>query len=87
MDEADGVAEGVIGFGRKTADKVGAESGLGALLANPLAERDDIFAGVAAAHALENQIVAGLYRKVKMRVDSRILPDKVDEVIIKSGRV
>ena len=54
----DGVLELCLGFGRKTADEIGAKNRIRPRGAQFAAQIDNVFAAVTASHAFENQIIA-----------------------------
>src|SRR5262245_46514869 len=60
VDEIERAGEPLFALGREAGDKVSAERHVGPQAPHLFAEGDSVGAAVAALHALENEIVAGL---------------------------
>ena len=76
------VRKHVLGLGRETRDDVGAEHDVGAQPPHVGAKSDRVGAQMAALHALEDEIVAGLQRQVQMRHQPRLVGERVDQVTV-----
>ena len=53
----------------------------------PRAQADHVGATVAALHALQDQIVAGLHAEVQMRHQARLARDQIDQIGVDLGRI
>ncbi len=72
FDERDGVLERCVGLGGEAGDEVGAEGSVGPRAAHSLDQRQRIGRRVAAFHALQDEVVAGLQRQVQVRAEPRL---------------
>ena len=81
------VLEIFIAFGRKTANKIGAESCFGTDLTYLSAKTDNALPRVAAAHFFQNIIVAGLNGKVKVRVNIGIFSNQGNKFAVNGGGI
>jgi len=72
------VFEHGVGFGGKAGDQVGAEHDLGPGRARAFTEIDRAGAAVAALHAFEHDVAAGLYGKVQVRHQAFVLGKNVE---------
>ncbi len=81
-DKAACVRSHLLGLGRETGDEIGAEGGIGAQAAHLVAEVDRMLAQMAALHALEDHVVAGLHRQMEMRHQPLFLGDGAQEGVV-----
>ena len=77
----------VLGLGREAGDDVAAEHDVGPQPPHLLAERDRVGARMAALHALEDHVVAGLQRQMQMRHQPRLVRERVEQIGIGLDRV
>src|SRR5690242_13398227 len=70
VDQRQRVGEVLFGFSRETGDEIGAERDFGTRGLEALTQIDRLCARVAALHALEDEIVAVLQRKMQMGRDA-----------------
>ncbi len=82
-DEVERVAEHVLGLGRESGDEIGTEDDVGAQPARLRAEADGIAAHVAALHALQDEIVAGLQGKMQVRHEAGLGRNCVHEIAVR----
>ena len=77
----------VLGLGRKARDDVAAEHDVGPQPPHLLAEGDGVGARMAALHALEDHVVAGLQRQMQMRHQPRLVGERVEQVGVGLDRI
>ena len=82
VDKIERAREHFFRFGRKADDEIGAEDDIGSRLAKRAAKVDCVLARMAPLHALQDQIVAGLQRQMKMRAEPRVFGDRRAQVVI-----
>ncbi len=82
IDEAQRVLKHRIGFGRETGNEVGPEDQIGPQGAHLVGEANGIVAAVAALHALQDHVVAGLQRQMEMRHQPFLGHDEAVKLVI-----
>ncbi len=82
FDDAAGVLEHFVRFGREAGDDVGADRDVRPPRADGVAEGERIVAQVAALHALQHHVVAGLEREVEVRHQARLAGDEVQQFVV-----
>ena len=69
-------------FGGKSGDEVGADRRVGPRGLDPLDRAHRIGAAVAALHALEDHVVAGLERQMEVRHQPRLAGDQLEQRVV-----
>jgi hypothetical protein len=87
LDQLQRVFERLVGLGREAGDQVGAEGGVGTHAAHFGDQLQRVLAAVAALHALEDHIVAGLQGQMQIRHQARLGLEQLEQVRIDLGRV
>jgi hypothetical protein len=82
VDQRHGVGEHRFGLGREAGDEIGAEHHVRAQAARFGGERDGLGAAVAALHALQDHVVAGLEAEMEMRHQPRLFGDQPQEIVV-----
>ena len=77
----------LFGLGREAGDQIGAEHRVGAQGANFVGKGNDVGSIVAALHALQDHVVTGLGRDVKMRHQTRLIGDQSENVGVDLSRI
>ena len=72
----------LVGLGRESGDQIGAEHGVGPAAPDVGANAQRIGAAVAALHALQDHVVAGLQAEMQMRHQPRLGLDQSQEVVV-----
>ncbi len=86
-DQLQGIAKHCLGLGREAGDQVGAERDVRAQRLGAACCLDGLRPAVAALHALQDQIVAGLQRQVQMRHQPVFGGNQAPEVLVDFTRV
>ena len=87
IDQVERVFEHRFGFGRKAGDDIGAEHNVRPQPAQGVAEADCVPARMAALHALEDQIIAGLQRQMQVRHQPLVPGECIDQIAVGLNRV
>ncbi len=82
VDDVERGVEHRFRLGRKADDEVGAKDDVGSRLPQRVAEADRVLSRMPALHALQDQIVAGLQREMKMRAKPCIFRKSLDEIFV-----
>src|SRR5262245_32347710 len=83
LDDFQRIAEHFLRFGRESRDDVSAEDDVGAQPPDILAKADGIVPEMAALHALQDHVVAGLQRQMQVRHQPRFRGNGVDEIVVR----
>jgi hypothetical protein len=75
IDESEAAREHSVVLRRETRDHIGAERDIGAQRPGPPASSECLSARMAALHALQDHVVAGLNREMEMRHQPFLLSD------------
>ena len=86
-DELARARKRIVGLGREARDDIGAEHHIGAQPPHLARERDRVGAQMPALHALQDQVVAMLQRKMQVRHQPRLVRDRVEQVRVGFDRV
>ena len=82
IEQFQSVERHFFSFGGKSGDEVGADGRIGARGLDPLDRAHRVGAAVAALHALEDHVVAGLQRQMEMRHQPRLAGDQLEQGIV-----
>ena len=81
-DEIERAGEHRLILGREAGDEIGAEDDIGAQGADLGAEANGVVTAVAALHALEDEVVAGLKGEMQMRHQARLGRQQVSQGVV-----
>ena len=87
VDQIERAGEHRLGLGREAGDDVAAEGHVRPQPPHLIAEGDGVGARVAALHALEDHVVAGLQRQMQMRHQPGVVGQRVEQIGVGLDRI